>query len=260
MFNWSKINHRSAFGKALRLPLKLLPKALVLPILSGPMKGMKWRVGTSDHGCWLGTFELTKQQAIWNQVRPDMVVYDIGANAGIYTLLFAKAVGHNGRVFAFEPFAENVTNFLCHTRLNHLENVVLIQAALSSGLGLSSFKAGATNSMGALTGDATPLQVPTFSMDELVSTYGFPSPDFVKMDVEGAESEVLAGASTILKEQSAVWFIALHGDEQKQNCQEILEAHHYRLFTLDARPVTYRLETSTHDEIYAVPAHHRNVA
>lgn len=191
--NWSGIKNNSVIGKLLRLPLRMIPHSMVMRILSGPCRGMKWIAGSSNHGCWLGTYELEKQKAIRRFIKPGMIIYDIGAHAGIYSLLFSKLVGPNGKVFAFEPFAENVVNILKHIRLNRLNNVNLIQSSLSDKSGLVSFLIGKSSSMGSITHTHTYLQVPTFSLDELVFNFDFPMPDLIKMDVEGAEAMVLEG-------------------------------------------------------------------
>ncbi len=61
-------------GKLLRLPLCLLPRQSVLPILSGINKGYQWRVGSHTHGCWIGTYEREKQDACARLVRRGMAV------------------------------------------------------------------------------------------------------------------------------------------------------------------------------------------
>ena len=104
MINFSAISDSTFVGMALRLPLRLIPRRAVVRILQGPLRGKRWIVGSSDHGCWLGSYEAAKLKKITELVRPGMVCWDVGANAGLYTLLFAELVGRAGRVFAFEPF------------------------------------------------------------------------------------------------------------------------------------------------------------
>jgi hypothetical protein len=69
-------------------------------------------------------------------------------------------------------------------------------------------------------------------LDELVEKQGFPPPDVIKMDVEGAEGDVLLGARSLIKQHGPTWFISLHGEEQKQKCRDILESFSYDLFSL----------------------------
>lgn len=259
MINYSKINSESLIGKLLRLPLKLIPKSFIMPIVSGPLKGMKWRVGTSTHGCWLGTYELKKQRLIKKWLKPKMIAYDIGANAGIYTLLFSRIVGSQGQVYAFEAFGENTANILNHVHLNNLNNVVVVQVALSNKRGLSSFMVAKSNSMGYLESKDTQLRVPTITLNELINKFGLPIPYMIKIDVEGSELAVLEGATDLLKKQVTVWFIALHGGEQKKLCQDILTTYGYEIFTLSGVQVTGRLEDINEDEIYVLPRGLNNI-
>ena len=49
--NWSGIRNNSIIGKLLRLPLRMIPHSMVMKILYGPCRGMKWIAGSSNHGC-----------------------------------------------------------------------------------------------------------------------------------------------------------------------------------------------------------------
>src|SRR5579864_334767 len=80
--NFSAINRSSLLGRILRLPLRLLPRGSVVPILQGPLRGRRWIVGSSTHGCWLGSYENGEQKILQASIRPGSVVYDIGANVG----------------------------------------------------------------------------------------------------------------------------------------------------------------------------------
>ncbi|MHB9011046.1 MAG: hypothetical protein ACYC49_02335 [Ignavibacteriaceae bacterium] len=91
--NISKISYKSIIGRLIRLPLKLIPAKTVLPIMQGPLKGKKWIKGSSINGCWLGSYENDKQILFREYIKEGMVVYDIGANAGFYTLLSSLLVG-----------------------------------------------------------------------------------------------------------------------------------------------------------------------
>src|SRR5664280_711279 len=90
LMNFSGISGRTFIGKALRFPLSLIPSGTQMPILQGPLHGKRWIVGASNHGCWLGSYEAAKQKKITEFVRPGMVCWDVGANVGFYTLLFAE--------------------------------------------------------------------------------------------------------------------------------------------------------------------------
>jgi hypothetical protein len=127
--NWSAISTTSLIGRILRLPSGLLPKSAMIRIRRGPAKGLKWVVGANTHGCWLGTYELNKQHALQRFVRDGMIVYDVGAQAGFYTLMFSRLVGPTGHVYAFEPCPVGGRDLLRHVEVNNLTNVTIMQIA-----------------------------------------------------------------------------------------------------------------------------------
>jgi FkbM family methyltransferase len=229
----------------------LLPQQAVMRARSGLIQDMKWIVGAGTHGCWLGTYESEKQATLKRFVRTGMTVFDIGANAGFYTLVFSRLVGEKGRVWAFEPSARNVEYFLKHVNLNQLRNVSLIQAAVCDRNGMAGFQLTDCHATGHISG-AGEYRVPTVSLDELVAENVLPVPDLIKMDVEGAESLVLDGARTLLGRNKTVIFIALHGENQKQRCIECLYSLNYRIFLLDGTELAD--VNLPFDEIYALPS------
>lgn len=246
-----RFSNDTLLGRVVRLPLRLVPRQLDVPVLSGPTRGMRWRVGSSTHGCWLGTYESEKVKTVLDAIRPGATVFDVGANAGFYTLAFSRRVGERGRVFAFEPFAENVVNLRHHLERNRVQNCVVVQCALSSGEAFSGFRPGPSNSMGALSSEAPQLQIPTASIDRLIADGIVAEPQVVKMDVEGAEAEVLAGATKLLAQGRAIWFIALHGEAAKRGCDRILKEQGYSLFDLAGQPISAPLASLPLDEIRA---------
>jgi FkbM family methyltransferase len=247
MINWSAIDRRSLAGRLLRLPVRALPARSVMRVRQGPARGMKWIAGSSVHGCWLGTYEFEKQKSLERFIRPGMTIYDIGAQAGFYTLFFSRLAGGRGKVFAFEPCAYEARFLIDHVRLNHLDNVRVVQAAVSETrelLPMSSDRGMCENRLGGDSG-AT-LMVPTISLD----SSGLPVPDLIKMDVEGAEAAVLRGAHRTLREVRPVLFVALHGDEQRKACAIILRDAGYSIHDLDGQRLS---GAPSVDEIYALP-------
>src|SRR5687768_7123297 len=116
------LSSRTLVGKLLRLPLRLIPGSAVVPVLKGPLRGARWVVGSMPHGAWLGTIELHMLRDLAGRLRAGMTVYDLGANVGLYTLAAARAVGAEGRVYAFEPLPRNVSYLKRHLALNKLTN------------------------------------------------------------------------------------------------------------------------------------------
>lgn len=243
--NWSAIPKDSLAGRLLRFPLKAVPRRAVMTIRRGPAKNLKWIAGSGDHGYWLGTYELPKQLALARRVKPGMTIYDIGAHAGFYTLFFSRLIGPRGHVYAFEPCALEMRHLIRHLAINQLDNVHAVGMAVTDRCGPVGLTTDRLSSQNGITSQST-LIVSAITLDEAP----FPPPDLIKMDVEGAESSVLAGATRLLSEKRPVMFIALHGAEQRKLCAELLSRSDYRVFDLAGRRLNGAPDT---DEIIAEP-------
>jgi len=132
--------------------------------------------------------------------RPGMTVIDVGANVGLYTLVASGLVGSSGRVVAVEPSSENCRLILLSLDANQATNVELLPVALDRDRGWSNLSGHFGSNGGLVGGDPSSLAsgwseiVPTFALDDLVDG----RVDFLKIDVEGAEGRVVAGAQGIL--------------------------------------------------------------
>lgn len=179
-----------------------------------------------------------------------MVAFDVGANAGFYTLAFSRLVGSNGGVYAFEPYCENARNILHHIKTNDCANATLYQIALSGQQGLAYFDVAVSNAMGSIGRGSGQYFVPTTTIDAIVEG-GIPCPDIVKMDVEGAEFDVLSGARAVLARKRTIWIVAFHSDEQVFKCGQLLFESGYKLHRIDGSEIADG--NVDVDEIYAVP-------
>lgn len=229
--NISAISANTWLGKCLRWPLQLLPKGMVVPIMQGKLRGMKWIVGSSVHGCWLGSYEYEKRRLFEKIIKPDNIVFDIGAHVGFYTILAAVLVGPAGKVIAFEPAPRNLFFLREHLRLNHITNARVIEAAVWDRDGLTTFMEGASSSVGHISEQGN-LLVKTLSLDYLIREKENP-PHFIKIDAEGAELAVLRGAAALLENNSPTLFLSTHGRELHTDCCHLLLSLGYGL-----RPVT----------------------
>ena len=216
-----------------------------MPVFSGPLRGQRWIIGAGIHRCWLGTYERPKQRAMMSHLQPDMVTCDIGANAGFYSLLMAKAVGKRGLVYAFEPHPENLSYLRCHLQLNGVGNVQLTGEAVSDFVGEARFAANRGSYEGRLDEEGQ-LRVPVVTLDYLFSIGRLQPADLLKIDVEGAELSVLKGAQNLLKRFRPVVFLATHGAEVHRHCCDFLWDCGYRLRTLNGG-----VDVSQVDEIVA---------
>jgi FkbM family methyltransferase len=246
MANLSGISNESLLGKLLRVPLRLIPRGMVVPILQGTLRGKKWTVGSATHGCWLGSYEHAKQKALQRQIKAGFVVYDIGANVGFYSLLASVIVGKTGNVYSFEPFPENLRELRKHLEMNHIANCTVIDAAVSCADGEATFDASGDRCMGHLA-ESGSLRVKTVTLDGMVSRKEILPPDLMKIDIEGAEFECLQGASRVIQEYRPIIFLATHGKEVHSACSEALTKWNYRLTSLDGKSAEFS------DELIARP-------
>ena len=243
--DFSGIPAKSLVGKVLRLPLRLLPGRMKMPIMQGKLRGKKWVVGSSSHGCWLGSYEYDKQRLFSETVTPGSVVYDVGGHVGFYALLASELVGPDGRVFSFEPIQRNLQYLREHIEVNKANNVTVIAAAVSEESGTAKFNEGPSSMMGHIDTGGT-IEVKVVALDELCSTEELPPPDFIKMDIEGAEFMALKGAKDILTQQRPTIFLATHGETVHEQCCEFLRSLGYQLTPIDGN------ELSRSSEVLAV--------
>lgn len=187
------ISPYTLLGRMVRLPLRVIPSGMHMPILTGAGRGMKWIVGSSDHGCWLGSFEYGKQKLLAGFVKEGDVVWDLGANVGFYSLLSSALAGKNGHVFSFEPSAGNLKFLRRHLQINSISNCTVIEAAVSrkSGIGRFHMDGLATDHLAGESEAGT--TVTTVSLDDLVFSGSILPPSVIKCDIEGAEYEALLG-------------------------------------------------------------------
>jgi FkbM family methyltransferase len=225
--NFSGISYKSPLGKALRSPLGWIPKQTQMTVLQGKLKGKQWIVGSSQHGCWLGSYEQDKQKLLEQTVPVGGIVFDLGAHVGFHTLLAAELVGAAGQVFAFEPMPQNLSYLNQHLQLNQIHNVTVINAAVSDQEGIAYFDLAASSFHGHLAKQGN-LQVRTVSLDDLIAKGEIPVPDYIKMDVEGAEVTALAGMKTMLETAHPTLVLATHGDEIQKQCRAYLTELGYK--------------------------------
>lgn len=217
-----------------------MPKGLTpVTITSGALRSLRIAIDLqSEKSYWLGTYELELQSAIRDLVEPGMQVYDIGANIGFFTLLFANIVGEAGKVFAFEALPGNVERLRINLALNGLEGrVSLISSAVIDGSREVNFIIGPSDNMGKVNGsagrptavDTESITIPGISLDDFVYEADQPAPQVIKMDIEGGEVLALPGMRRLLREHEPVLFLECHGREAIGISWEILSGQGYSI-------------------------------
>ncbi len=192
-----------------------------------------------------GTWEPDVVGAILATVHTGAAAIDVGAHIGYYTLLLAKCVGPTGQVLSFEPLPANFALLRQNVQLNGLPHVQMnAHAVFSCNEELTiTVPDHAPNS-----GDASVLsvegtkqfRVPATTLDSYCSSTGF-RPDFLKMDVEGAEYEVLLGAKETIAQFRPKMLIELHhfdGNLAGHPVPQLLASWHYEIEWIDRSQMT----------------------
>jgi FkbM family methyltransferase len=147
----------------------------------------------------------------FNPKRGDTIV-DVGAHIGLYSLIAAKRVGSSGKVIAIEPDPENCKLLQRNVELNKLTNVTILEcAAFSSNSKLKLYlpgkERGFTKLSTLMANRAVTenfLEIDATTLDYLLVMQGIAQVNWIKIDVEGAELEVLKGAAVTLSESKDV--------------------------------------------------------
>lgn len=165
--------------------------------------------GPLDNALSAVGFEKAETNFVQRHLRPGLTVLDIGAHHGLYTMIASKLVGSRGRVIAFEPSPRERKRLKRHVHVNSCSNVRISEVALGKttkrgNLYLADNEDNWCNSLRppAVETKTKLVEVQVKTLDEFLAEFGIPQVDFVKMDVEGAEMEVLYGATKLLNSTS----------------------------------------------------------
>jgi FkbM family methyltransferase len=166
----------------------------------------------------------------------DDVLYDIGANVGVYSLVAAMKRGGGARVFAFEPSYANVAALCANVVRNGMDaRITPLPMALSNETALRTFglrsmvPGTARHGIGEVPAEEGPTvyrqPVLTYRLDDAVARCGLPLPDHIKLDVDGGELEVLEGAAATLASPTLKSLLAEVSVELTGDLVRALEGH-----------------------------------
>jgi FkbM family methyltransferase len=153
---------------------------------------------------FLFNYDEHAEQFIRTHLQPGDTFLDIGANVGFYSLLAASIVGATGRVIAVEPNPKTYSKLKTTIETNNIKNIVLLNIALGKergSLDLYSHPESSNDTATMVAHDATEtVKVEVFPLDEVASSHGIDTFDYLKIDVDGFEPDIFAGAKTLLAE------------------------------------------------------------
>jgi FkbM family methyltransferase len=215
-------------------------------IKAGPALGLRISRSDASADYVRGVNELPVQVALADALEPGGTFFDVGANVGFFSILAARAVGTTGAVYCFEPVPTNASRIRWNARRNGFRNVHLLEVAASDESGsttllLAKHPGGAViASAGAPPDPAGAIDVPTVTIDELVSAGRVRPPSVVKIDVEGAELAVLRGMLATLRQHRPVIVCEIDAPDEEAlqakrgEITQLLEAAGYDIERLGA--------------------------
>lgn len=215
-------------------------------ISAGIGAGLKFNAAHSNPAYSLGTNEPPVQQTLAQNLGAGDVFYDIGANVGFFTVLGAKLVGPTGHVYAFEPVPENAAAVHHNASLNNLTQVTVFHRAVSDRDGSGELLLAHYSGGSALSTVDTPppdlkavINVDVVAIDSLVGRQVILPPTVVKIDVEGAEMNVLRGMSQTMNDHKPLIIYEIDDEDeasfnQKQEaCAAFLNGNEYSITRIE---------------------------
>ena len=166
--------------------------------------------------------EVPEANFLKNYIPKGGVVIDVGSNIGFFTIKFAKWVGPTGRIVSIEPDDKNFQRLTYYVmKNNYLDRVILVKSAVSEKSGQVKFFLNPYNPMDHRISDVG-INVRSTTIDELCSSLQLQNIDFIKIDVQGAESLVIDGARNTLSNLRAVLYLEIENDLYENNRVEKL--------------------------------------
>jgi FkbM family methyltransferase len=183
-------------------------------------------------------FVTARQYLDFARLLPGDVVLDLGAYVGLTAIAFSKAVGKCGLVIGIEPdpanFAAAEQNISRHADVHGLDNIRLFHAAVSGSNDALSFSAeGALGSAAQSIigrGRGKSLAVNSYTLDRLADVMELSRVDFVKMDIEGSEEDLLRNSERFFRRYRPKIVIEPHivnGERSDEALRSVLSTYHY---------------------------------
>jgi FkbM family methyltransferase len=221
---------------------KLVPRNTLVwvQIEHGPAEGLWIRVNPrTGHSVQKGIGEPEVQRVLADHLRPGMTFYDLGANIGFFSLMAARLVGPTGHVVSFEADPEIAARLRENLSRNQLAHAEVVQKAVWSESANISFSrvdpnASPDRGLGHVSTDVSlsgMITVEAVSLDHYTAIY--PAPDFLKCDVEGAETAVFQGATNLLATKHPILLVEMHSPENRRTLLNQLSAAGYSCRQLD---------------------------
>jgi FkbM family methyltransferase len=225
----------------------------ILPVLGGPLRGRRFCANYSLRPHYLlGRYERPVIEILRNRIKPGQVAYDIGANTGYLSLVMAQlagARGERGQVYAFEPTPSAFRLLVTNSVLNPDLPVQAFALALSDSVGVEPFSCFEFDLVSRLGdhsqkyGDAAVIRTRVETLDHFFTEFALRPPHFLKIDVEGAELQVLRGGKALLREYRPTVLVEIHSPELEEAALQMMRELRYDCTTVSAEMPRHLLFT-----------------
>jgi len=164
-------------------------------------------------------------------------VIDIGANYGVYTLSIAKLIGTSGKVYSFEPATETAEILLKSLQINNFDNVIVEKNGISKEVGMANLSLNKNSELNSLLKNTASLErselIKITTLDECMKRFDWERIDFIKIDAEGEEENIIQGGINFFNLNSPlVMFEVKAGDQVNLDLVRQFELLGYSSFKL----------------------------
>jgi FkbM family methyltransferase len=202
---WASINRFGTLRLANRYLHKLPTPTWVVTRVFGGQMHMDLSRSTAQQLLLLEGERFVEERSVLREMlRPGMTVVDVGANIGYYLLLFQETTGQGGATILIEPSEENLPELRRNIQANQTGRVLLHEVALGAEEGEIGLHAGINSGIADASEAAHVVKIRR--LDSLVTE----RVDLLKIDVEGYEGQVLAGAGALIERSRPKIFLELH--------------------------------------------------
>lgn len=200
-------------------------------------------------------FITTLQYLEFAQLHEGDVVLDLGCYSGLTSIAFSREVGESGRVVALEPdpisFAAAQNNIARHIAIDEVDNILLLNCAAGSGLGVASFASdgtmGAANAAIVGSHRGQTVEVESLGLQDIADRCSLDRIDLIKMDIEGSELKVLAAAEEFFRRFRPRLIVEPHtvdGEFSETAVKAVLTNYRYRCETVIQAGLSWPLVTA----------------
>jgi FkbM family methyltransferase len=200
-----------------------------------------------------GTFEKGELEFVSQYLRPGNAVMDIGANIGLFSVVMGRTIGQTGVVIAFDPVPANITRLKSNLNENGISTDGVYELALGSTNGKMELKMSDDTAYASMhtvehgLENGQIIQVNVKRLDDVWNERGRPMISFIKMDVEGAELEVIEGSGEMIAQCHPTMLIEANTNQHLVKLNEMLQPYGYRHIQPDGFVL--------HNHLFIFPGH-----